>query len=100
MRFRGKRRDGNEPAIIEALRAAGAFVEQLNGTGTPDLLVLYRGTLTLIEVKNPEQSDGNGYTKTGKLTEDQVKWWAAWGEPKPTIVYSADEALVAIGARS
>jgi hypothetical protein len=33
------KRDANEQAIIEALKGAGYFVEQLNGEGIPDLLV-------------------------------------------------------------
>ena len=41
---RAARRDDNEAAIVEALRAVGASVEILgNGDGVPDLLVGYAG---------------------------------------------------------
>lgn len=33
-------RDANEPEIIERLRQEGCFVDRLNGSGQPDLLVI------------------------------------------------------------
>lgn len=58
------KRDANEPEIIKALRKIGCLVEQLNGTNIPDLLVIYSGTVHLMEVK-----DGKA-----KLTEGQERW--------------------------
>ncbi len=45
------RRDGTEVAIVDALRRVGAAVLHLSDPGAPDLLVLYRGRLTLLEIK-------------------------------------------------
>lgn len=99
-----RRRDVNEPLIIEALRAAGAAVHQLDGAGVPDLLVSYKGELTLLEVKNPDAKGGGKYnTGDGCLTADQTRWWARWrmlNGKEPVIVYTSEQALVAIGAKS
>lgn len=57
----GKRRDKSEPAIIEALEKIGAFVQQCNGAGVPDLLVCYRGQWTPIECKT-----GKGKRRPGQ----------------------------------
>jgi hypothetical protein len=46
-------RDGNEAAIVDALRAAGATVTRLGDAGVPDLLVGYRGSTLLLEIKLP-----------------------------------------------
>jgi hypothetical protein len=64
----GKRRDANEGAIIDTLRAVGCSVQQLSGADMPDLLVGYRGENFLIEVK----------TLKGKLRERQQAWHRAW----------------------
>lgn len=73
-----KRRDSNEPAIIDALRQSGCQVWQLGGAGLPDLLVLCRGQYHALEVK----------TTTGKLTKVQAQQAAPW-----PIVRSVDEAI-------
>lgn len=57
----GKKRDIAEKPILEALKAVGAEVWQLNGMGIPDLLVRFRGTLYAAEVKS----------KGGTLTKHQ-----------------------------
>lgn len=94
-----KRRDVNEPAIVAALERAGACVAKLGDAGVPDLLVAYRGTMYLLEVKNPDAKGGGKYnTGEGCLTSAQVKWWAAWRGPAPVIVRTEAEALAAIGA--
>lgn len=97
-----KRRDGNEPAVIAALVAAGAAVQQLDGDGLPDLLVSYRSELMLLEVKLPlgprgglpERRDHEG--GRGDLTRAQVKWWASWKGKPPVIVRTPEEAIAAI----
>jgi len=43
------RRDANERRVIDALRACGAYVKQINDAGAFDLLVHYRGH-TLLRV--------------------------------------------------
>ncbi len=94
-----KRRDNNEKPIVEALKAAGAFVQPLDTTGVPDLLVGYMGKTFLIEVKNPDAKGGGKYnTGDGALTEAQSKWWAKWIGAQPIVVTNVAEALEAIGA--
>jgi hypothetical protein len=77
-----KKRDENEPEIIEALESAGCLVMQ---TDKVDLLV-QRGTQQfLLEVKMP----------TGKLTRLQAELLAeGW---RIAVVRSPEEALKAIG---
>ena len=87
---RAARRDQNEPEIIDALRAVGAFVWPLDQP--VDLLVGHRGQWHLLEVKRP---------KMGRLTEGQRELvrLATGGEIPPVhIVKTAREALEAIGA--
>lgn len=112
MRFL-RARDKNEPAIVEALKAAGASVTSLTPSGkkddrgVPDLLVGYRHRTFLLEVKAPVSKSGKtsgGASRPvnggdGTLTEGQIEWRKAWqGEPA-RIVTTPEEALVAIGAR-
>jgi hypothetical protein len=80
-----KRRDANEPGIIDALRGCGAYVQQLSGDGCPDLLVCWRGRWTPLEVK----------TAKGRLKPSQVKQQASTA-PYP-IVRSVSEALQVTG---
>lgn len=95
-----RQRDKNEQPIVDALKAAGAAVQKLDGTGIPDLLVSYGGVLRLIEIKNPLAKGGGKYnTGDGALTEAQTKWWKAWTGEAPAIVHNVDEALKAIGAK-
>ena len=75
-----RRRDASEPAIIQGLRACGAFVQQLSGDGAPDLLVRCQGRWTPLEVK----SDGGHRTKAQEQTQYP-------------LVRSLDEALAACG---
>ena len=56
-----KRRDANEPEIIAALKALGARVYQVSGSGLPDLIVQYQGREFCLEVK----------TAKGKRTDAQ-----------------------------
>jgi hypothetical protein len=55
----GKKRDVNEPEIVEALEAIGCDVHRMHEPA--DLLVGYRGRTVVLEVKVPD----------GTLTEDQ-----------------------------
>jgi hypothetical protein len=98
-RYSNGRRDENEPAIVAALRAAGAAVQQLDPP-LPDLLVSYRGELHLLEVKRIVSGRrvhvGTGGDHRG-LTPAQHRWWATWRGRQPVIVLDAVEALAAIG---
>lgn len=82
----GKRRDANESAIIDALRAVGATVEQLSGPNVPDLLVGYRGANWLFEVKTPK----------GKESDGQKSWSLGW-MGTGYVVRSPEQALELIG---
>lgn len=63
---RAARVDANQPAVVEALRKAGAEVTHMHqlGGGVPDLLVSFRQRWFLMEVKSGE----------GVLSEDQRTW--------------------------
>ncbi len=87
---RAAKKDGNQAAIVEALRAAGASVSIINEAGIPDLLIGFCGVNLLAEVKDPAQP------KAGqRLKPDQVKWHREWKGQK-TIVYSVADALALI----
>lgn len=93
-----RQRDVNENEIVAALRAAGAAVAKLDGTGVPDLVVSFRDVLTLIEVKNPNAKGGGKYNTGGsELTSAQVVWWAKWKGKPVVVVHDVAEALEAIG---
>ncbi len=70
----GKRRDAAETPIRAALQAVGAEVWQLHGTGLPDLLVRFRGTLYAGEVKS----------KGGTLTQHQGSF-PIWRTPEDAL---------------
>jgi hypothetical protein len=55
MIHRKRRVDENQLSIVKALRDIGAFVMDLSGAGGGicDLIVCYRHTVWMIEVKNP-----------------------------------------------
>jgi hypothetical protein len=82
------KRDDAERAIIEALEAAGATVQQLSGGGIPDLLVGVAGRTVLLEVKGD----------AGSLTGPQVLWLAWWCGGPVSVVSTPAEALAAVGA--
>jgi hypothetical protein len=90
-----RRRDTNEPAIVRALHAVGATVEKLDNAGVPDLLVGFCKQTFLLEVKRPLGPRGGD---SSELTEDQLRWHAAWKGRPIAIVRTVDEALTAIGA--
>lgn len=75
-----RRRDANERAIVDALRAVGAHVTPISGKGAPDLLIRFRGKLAAVEVK----------TEKGKRTQAQEQ--SEW-----PIVRDVDEALLLFG---
>jgi len=92
---RARKVDRNQAEIVEALRAVGARVEPLHavGGGVTDLLVLFRGELSLLEVK-----DGAKPPSARRLTPDQVEWHRRWACKGLHIVSTVNEALIAIGA--
>ena len=83
MGFRGQyrnKRDANEPAIVEALRAAGLSVVSMD---TPaDLLIGYGGCTYIAEIKAAK----------GKLTKSQAAFYVTW-QGNVTVLRSVDDAL-------
>ncbi len=82
-----RKRDANEGEIIDALRAVGAHVRSISAPGLPDLLVLHRGVVTLMECKS----------RTGRATSAQERL-SAEGWPV-VVVRTPEAALQAIQAR-
>jgi hypothetical protein len=79
------KRDANEGDIVAYLRAVGCKVDRISGTGTPDLLIGYRGINLLMEVKMPGK----------KLRPAQEEWHKEWTGQK-AVVESVDDAAVII----
>lgn len=75
------RRDRNQAAIAQVFRQFGAHVKDAAslGTGFPDLIVLYRDVIRLVEVK----------TRTGRLSAAQKALAAVW---PVSVVRSIDDA--------
>lgn len=95
MTRRAAKVDANQPAIVAALRRAGASVTPLHmvGSGFPDLAVGYRGVNHLLEVK-----DGSKPPSARRLTDDEEEWHATW-RGSVRIVSSVPEALAVLGIR-
>jgi len=91
-----RRRDGNEKAIVVALRKVGVLVWPISGEGVPDLLTWYRGVWLPLEVKRRRLRRSLTDRKGRSLTPAQCESWARTKYP---IVESVDEALAAIGIR-
>lgn len=91
---RAARIDANQPAIVEALRQLGAFVQPLHmvGQGCPDLLVAFRGQTLLVEIK-----DGSKPPSERRLTPDQQIWHSRWIGGPLSIVTDIDGAIRAVG---
>ena len=85
--------DRNHPEIVAALRDVGASVQPLHtiGKGCPDVLVGYRGTNFVLEIK-----DGKAPPSKRRLTDDEQDWFDDW-KGEAMIVESVDDALRAIG---
>jgi hypothetical protein len=89
MRYNAKR-DANQPAIVEALRAVGCQVLLLHrvGGGVPDLLVKTRGgRLRLMEIK-----DGSRPPSERGLEVKQRQFQEEW-KPCCCVVESVEQAL-------
>jgi hypothetical protein len=81
--------DGNQPQIVSALRAVGAYVLHLHQLKNCfDLLVGYRGRTFLMEVKDPSQPPSKR-----KLTPGEAKFREEWRGSPYHVVETADEAI-------
>ena len=96
--MRAAKRDDNERAIIDALRAAGCRVQQLTqGDGVPDLLVGMQPSTdkdarwVLLEVK-----DGDKPMSAQRLTPAQERWHEQFRHLPVFVVRSVDEAIEVI----
>ncbi len=91
-----RRVDGNHHDISQALRQVGAVVLDVHALpGCLDLLVAYRSSLHLLEIK-----DGSKPAHARKLTEaeqETIRALAAVGV-EAAVVTSVEDALRAIGA--
>lgn len=85
--------DSNQKEIIKSLRQVYAKVFDLSGIGQgiPDLMVIYRNQIYLLEVKSGQ----NGLTKA-----QEAFFMEAHGCDKVGVVKSPDDALRFIGAIS
>ena len=83
------RTDANQAEIVDALREVGAAVLHLHqvGKGCPDILVSFRDTNYLMEIK----------TANGELTPDEINFFQTWRGPV-CVVRNAEDALRTIGA--
>ena len=74
--------DSNQDAVVDAYRDLGCTVTSLAGLGrgVPDLLVGYRGKLSLVEVKTPK----------GKLRPMQEEFRKLW---PVRVVRSVEEVI-------
>jgi Holliday junction resolvase len=72
---RAAKTDKNQQEIVKAFRQIGATVQILSavGKGCPDVLVGFRGSNVLVEIK-----DGDKVESAQKLTADQRDWHASW----------------------
>lgn len=87
--------DAAQPAIVDALRAAGATVTSLApiGKGCPDLVVGYLGTTSLLEVKTARRRVVDPHRD---LTPAELRWLAAWRGAPAHVVYTPDEAVALV----
>lgn len=96
-RVRG-RTDTNHARIRDGLRALGCEVADTSamGGGYPDLTVVKRGRIVLLEVKRPD-----GPPSARGLTPDQQRFHAAWkAQGAPVfVVHDLDEAVDAVFER-
>lgn len=92
---RASKIDANQPEIVSALRKVGATVVTLAavGKGVPDLLVGFRQSTYLLEVK-----DGQKPPSDRQLTPDQIDWHVSWTGGPCAVVSCVGEALSFIGA--
>lgn len=82
--------DANQAEIVAALRRVGAMVQSLAaiGQGVPDLLVLWRNVLILMEVK-----DGSKPLSKRKLTPMEADFYEQWKDGPLFVVESVNDAI-------
>lgn len=91
-----KRIDANHNVIVDGLRRVGAEAQSLAsiGKGCVDVLVAYRGSWYVAEIK-----DGSKPPSKQALTPDEIKWHERFSRKAPVHIWrSLDDALRTIGA--
>lgn len=85
-----QRRDGNEREIIQALRAAGVIVLQMDKSAGFDLLCAYAGQLYILEIKRKG-------VYTLEPSEMRVKRQLELADVVYHVPHDIDEALCVFG---
>lgn len=91
LRYQARRVDTNQKELVKAARSIGAVVLDTHalGRGAPDLMVMYHGKWTPVEVKRPGE----------RLTAGEIKWWKRVGVD-PIIAIDNVSLFRAIGAET
>lgn len=100
--FKVGHRDKAEPAIINALVAAGDSVAKIGGKDLPDLAVGSKGVTYLLEIKSELSREGekDGATRKprkGKLKQGQEDFRLSWLGGPVVVAYTPEEALQKVG---
>jgi Holliday junction resolvase len=84
--MRAKRVDCNQKDIVHALKTFGATVVDLSGVGKgcPDLLIGFKGTTYLIEIKKDSKA---------KFTPQQLQFNELWSGGVIARIQTIDEAI-------
>jgi Holliday junction resolvase len=84
--MRAKRVDCNQKDIVHALKTFGATVVDLSGVGKgcPDLLIGFKGTTYLIEIKKDSKA---------KFTSQQLQFNELWSGGVIARIQTIDEAI-------
>jgi hypothetical protein len=82
-----RRTDENQSEVVAAIQKVGGVVTYLYrvGEGVSDLLVSFRNTWTVFEVKKDSRQ---------KLTPDQIKWIGAQRAPVYVVTSGADAVTI------
>ena len=82
-----KRVDSNQKEIVKILRDKGASVCHLHEVckGCPDILVGFRKTNYLFEIKNPDKPPSER-----RLTRDEEVWHRVWNGQVDTVMAAYD----------
>lgn len=91
-RSHAKRRDANEPEIVEALLKLGAVVQRLDKP--VDLLVGWHGATWLFEVK-----DGRKIPAHRPLTDAEAEFLDRWRGGPAKVVRCLEEVLCVMGVK-
>jgi len=84
--MKAKRVDCNQKDIVHALKTFGATVVDLSGVGKgcPDLLIGFKGTTYLIEIKKDSKA---------KFTPQQLQFNELWSGGVIARIQTIDEAI-------